>query len=218
MKIFDTKVRPKYVYQQYRSEQWLIDFFSFLDEYIQVNYYDKIDSYIEARDILHSNSDYLAFYTRYLLGIYKPLGSASISNYYDIGYVYDKGEPDVDSSVPSSESNLIYDDAALYDGTISQDQFITYLRFVCNYEYDICNLDYVCNFVAAWCGIKIEQIKIELGDKSVNELVPGPKIKITLPLSIATQDFVKLTFNYGDVMGWPKGVDLDFRVDTTTAS
>lgn len=209
MAIYDLKVRPKYVYQQYRSEQWLLDFFSFLDEYIQKNYYDTLDSYINARDILHSNSEYLTFYTRYLLGLYRPLGSASISNYFDIGYLYDKGGKDL------PQDNLIYDDAAVYDGTISQAQYLTYLRFVCNYDYEICNIDYVCNFVAQWCGINISDIKIELGDEG--DITPGPKIKIILPLSTATQDFVKLTFNYSDVMGWPKGVDLDFRISQSGA-
>lgn len=218
MAVTDLTVKPQYLYQQYRSEQWLLDFFKLLDDYKQENYYNRITEFIEARDILHSNSDYLTFYTRYLLGIYKPLGSASIANYYDTGDIFDKGGVDLydiyggrsdESEEPKEpESDLVYDDSAIYDGTISQDQYITYLRFILNYGYEICNLDYICNFVAAWCKISIEEIQVEYFKDS-------SRIMFTLPLTTVTSDFVKLTINYNDVMGWPKGVFLDFRVATS---
>lgn len=201
MAVVDLKVKPQYLYQQYRSEQWLLDFFKLLDDYKQENYYSRITEFIEARDILHSNSDYLTFYTKYLLGIDKPLGSASIANYYDTGDTYDEsGE---------SQKPLQYDDSAIYDGTITQAQYITYLRFIFNYSYEICNLDYICNFVAAWCKIPIDSIKVQYFKNS-------SRIMISLPLTTETVDFVKLTINYGDVMGWPKGVFLDFKVDSST--
>lgn len=198
MAVTDLQVKPQYLYQQYRSEQWLLDFFRLLDDYKQENYYNRITEFIEARDILHSNSDYLTFYTKYLLGIDKPLGSASIANYYDTGDTYDEsGE---------SKKPLVYDDSAIYDGTITQAQYITYLRFIFNYGYEICNLDYLCNFVATWCKIPIDSIRVQYFKNS-------SRIMITLPLTTETSDFVKLTINYNDVMGWPKGVFLDFKVD-----
>lgn len=184
-------VKPSYVYQQYRGEQWLIDFFNVIDSLKQEDYYNNIEKYINIRNIVNPIDDnYLSFYTKYLLGVYRPIGGNSVANYFDLNDYYDE--------------ELSYDDSIDFNGKITMEDFSVYLAYIYNYSYEIFNIDYLCRFIASWCNIFISEIKINLDTPN--------KIIIKLPSNQKNADFIKLVINYFNEMGFPFGVDLDIRI------
>lgn len=187
--IFQTKAQGQYIYQQYQKLEWLKKYAKFIDEYIQKNYFDKLKSMWETMDVGESLDPYLTFYTKWLFGLYRPLGGASISDYYDLNLLYDNGR--------------IFDDAQEADGLIQGEDYLKYIKFIYNYTQETWHIDHIIAFVADYCKIDPTDIYVDYSNKNV--------IKIKIPSTALTgADFIKLTINYYDAMCLPFPNVLDF--------
>lgn len=189
--VFDLKVRGQYIYQQYRSLTWLRDYAGFIDSYIQITYYDSLQEMWDTMNVAESEDPYLTFYTKWLFGLYRPLGGASVSDYFDIGLPYD--------------SSRIYDDASENNGLILADEYLKYIKFIYDYSEPTWSLDYIMRFAADYCDISPLEITIDLSDKN--------SVVFVLPPTQKTQDFTKIIINYADEMCLPFGNVINFKVE-----
>lgn len=188
---FSQTTRGQYIYQQYRGLQWLRDYANFIDKYIQNKYYNKLESMWDAIDVAASQSPFLTYYTKWYFGLYRPLGGASISDYYDIGLSYD--------------NNRIYDDAQDINGLIGPEEYLKYIRFIYDYSQQTWTLDYLMSFASDYCQIPIDNITLDLSDIK--------QVQIILPITDRTQEFAKLVINYYDEMCLPFGNVVNFKVE-----
>ena len=185
------ELADSYVYQQYRHLEWCIKYFAIVDNLINQYFVDTINDYIKAMSIQNSNSQYLTFYLKNLLGIERPMSAASLLNYYDIGLQFD--------------NKLKYDDSQNYGGKLNQRMFLIYLHYILNYKYEIFNIPFLIDFIAEWCEI----------NKNDLEVIPGwNKITIQLSPSLNAILFSKIIINYYNQMSMPLGVD--FNIETQT--
>ena len=71
--IFTIEAIKPYLYEQYKNIEGLEGLVEALANYIQDNYFSKIQEMWSCRDIARSLSPYLTFYSRYYLGIIRPI-------------------------------------------------------------------------------------------------------------------------------------------------
>lgn len=189
--IFKEKVKGQYIYQQYQRLEWLKRYAKFIDDYIQANYFDKLQEMWETMNVAESLDPYLTFYTKYLFGLYRPLGGASISEYYDLNLLYD--------------NDVIFDDALIANGLITADQYLKYIKFIYDYSQETWHIDHIIAFTADYCNITPEMIYVDYTDLN--------RIKVKIPsVALAGADFIKLIINYYDEMCLPFPNILDFSL------
>lgn len=190
--VFDHRVSAQRIYQQYRSKQWLRDYAALIDNFIQEEYFNALEMLWGEMNVATSMHPYLTFYTKWLFGLYRPLAGASLSEFYDTGLSYD--------------TQKIYDDAVEANGLITDEQYLKYIKFVCDYTAETWTIDYIIDFILNYCSLEdSSQILIDYDDKN--------EIKVLLPNSDATQEFVKLELNYRDAMGLPFGNVISFQIN-----
>lgn len=192
--IFDHQFDGTTIYQQYRSHQWLRDYSQVVANLKQELYSNQLATMWETINVAGSESDYLTYYTKWLFGLYRPLGGASLAEYYDTGRRFD--------------SDMIYDDAQSSNGLITAEQYLKYIKFIIDYQQPTWTMDWVIKFVSEYCNVDPDEIGVDFSDKT--------QIGISLPLSDVTNEFVKLEINYRDEMGLPFGNVLSFIVRTET--
>lgn len=188
--IFNVKARGQYIYNQYQSAEWLKAYSKFIDEYIQENYFDKLKEMWDTIDVAESLNPYLTFYTKWYFGLFRPLGGASISDYYDIGLLYD--------------NNRIFDDSQDANGLITGEQYLKYIKFIYDYTYETWHIDHLLAFVADFCNLSPTDIYLDFSFKE--------EIRVQIPAFEATQDFVKLVINYYDEMCMPFPNIINFLI------
>lgn len=188
--IFATKAKGQYIYQQYQSAEWLKQYSAFIDEYIQKTYFSALQEMWDTMNVAESLHAYLTFYTKWLFGLYRPLGGAAINEYYDIGLLYDNGK--------------IFDDSQNADGLIQGNDYLKYIKFIYDYTYETWSVDYIIKFVADYCNVSETDIGLDYSYPN--------EIRITMPPTNKTQDFVKLVINYYDEMCLPYPAILNFVV------
>lgn len=188
--VFDKELSGGKLYQQYKKLQWLRDFQLVVDNMKQDMYFNKLVDMWETIDVAESDHQYLTFYTKWLFGIFRPLSGASLSEYFDTGKSYD--------------TNQIYDDALQANGLITAEQYLKYIKFIIDYSKETWTLDYILSFVADFCEISPNEIEVDYKDKT--------EIKVILPNTTTTNEFVKLELNYRDAMGLPFGNVITFQV------
>lgn len=187
--IFKTDAKGQYIYQQYQKLEWLKKYAKFIDNYIKTNYFDKLKSMWETMDVGESLDPYLTFYTKWYFGLFRPLASASMSEFYDIGRLYD--------------NDMIYDDAQEADGLVSGEDYLKYIKFIYDYTQETWHIDHIVAFVADYCNIYPTLIYVDYSNKNM--------IKIKIPSStVMGADFIKLMINYYDAMCLPFPNVIDF--------
>lgn len=191
--VFDHAVNGGKLYQQYKKLQWLRDYQLVVDNFKQEIYFNKLAEMWDQIDVAESEHEYLTFYTKWLFGIYRPLSGASLAEYYDTGRSYDTGQ--------------IYDDAVKANGLITAEQYLKYIKFIIEYSQPTWTIDYILRWVADYCDININEIRVDYSNKN--------EIKVILPNSDVTNEFVKVELNYRDEMGLPFGNVISFEVDLT---
>ena len=192
--IFATKARGQYIYNQYQSAEWLKAYSKFIDGYIQETYFDKLKEMWDTIDVGTSLHEYLTFYTKWYFGLFRPLGGASISDYFDIGLLYDNGR--------------IFDDAQDANGLITGEQYLKYIKFIYDYTYETWHIDYILAFIADYCDISPTDIFLNYDFKE--------ECRILIPASEKAQDFVKLVINYYDEMCLPFSNIINFLIMSDT--
>lgn len=183
---------PPYLYEQYKSCLWVKKFFEIYQNQIVKNYFERLNDYMKAINVVESDSSFLTFYTRYLFGLHRPLGGASIQDFYDIGKLYDEDIPN------------IYDDATSSEGLITRDQYYTYIKYIYNYSQESWTPDYMARFIAEYCG-----------DFQPNDIAIKPRhleVTFILPNSETAKDFLKVIEVYGDEMGLPFKNIYNFKI------
>lgn len=189
--VFNITAKGQYIYQQYQRLEWLKKYAKFIDDYIQTNYFDKLSEMWDTINVAESLDPYLTFYTRYLFGLHRPLGGASITDFYDLDLLYDNAR--------------IYDDSQEADGLIDGEQYLKYIKFIYDYTYETWQLDHILAFVANYLG------DIDPTDIYIDFSTTKNTIKIRIPAqSVAVNDFIKLTIKYYDEMCLPFPAVLDF--------
>lgn len=189
--VAEVKPLPFEPYFQYRNSNALKEFFHIIHEYIEQNYFRAIESWLYE---LNFHNDYLASdYNRYflenMLGIYKPLGSSALSVYYDGGKEYD-------------EVGLIYDDSTVYDGTIKEELFKAFARYITDFQNPRVTIMELQRFIAEWCGVKESDV---LWKSSPKEIV------IFIPAGYTGNELQKILKAYYNELGLPFGITIDFR-------
>lgn len=192
--IFDVKARGQYIYQQYQDAEWLKAYGKFIDEYIQENYFNKLKAMWATMDVAESLEDYLTFYTKWYFGLFRPLGGASISDYYDIGLLYDNGR--------------IFDDAQDANGLVQGEQYLKYIKFIYDYTYETWHIDHILAFIADYCDLEATNIWVDYSFKE--------ECRVLIPANEKTQDFVKLVINYYDEMCLPFPNIINFLIMADT--
>lgn len=150
-------IRP-YLYEQYKNIEGLEGLVEALANYIQDNYFSKILEMWSCRDIARSLSPYLTFYSRYYLGIIRPIqvdsgdmdteiDTDTVKNLYDTAVKYDM--------------RFIYDDFYQSKPFITAAQFITFLRFIYDYSRLTWTHDYIISYASKMTGVEPIDIKIK---------------------------------------------------------
>lgn len=192
--VFATKIRGQYIYQQYQSVEWLKKYAKLIDEYIQTNYFNALETMWANIDIKDSMHEYLTFYTKWYFGLYRPLEGTSLSERYDLGLFYD--------------SEKIYDDAQDANGLIKGELYLKYLKFCLDYTYETWHIDHIVAFVANYC--EIDPTQIEVSYEYLNE------IRIRIPSTENSQAFIKMVLVNYDAMCLPYPNVLNFMVYSDT--
>lgn len=189
--VIESKAIPLHLYYQYRDNEALESFFEVLHNLINAEYFEFMRVAIAEQSVEHSRTEYLAFWSLNMLGLYKPLGAASLNVFYDIEERYDDSPP------------LTYDDAQEYDGTIGLPEFKRFLSFLLDYSEPVININTLVQFADRWC---------KFGDLTQVSIEPSLEgLTIRVPTTQQSGEFLKLLRAYYNELGLPYGINVDIR-------
>lgn len=187
------ELSPLVLYEQYKGSKLLTQVFERINYFIKTNYIDYLKELSNAMSVNGSKDIFLAFYMRNYFGIERPLGSASMASYYDIEEQFDI-------------KNVIYDEAAEYDGKIGILEFKKYIRFILDYENEVLNIPTLASFAARWIECKLSDIMII---QSIDTTT------FYIPQTFTSGEFIKLIFAYAKPLNLPYGAKIEFRYKNT---
>lgn len=196
--VIENRAIPLHLYYQYRDSEALESFFDVLHKLINVEYFEFMKTIVDEQSIEKSRTEYLAFWSLNMLGLYKPLGAASLNVFYDIEERYDDSPP------------LTYDDAQEYDGTIGLPEFKRFLSFLLDYSEPVININTLVQFAARWCKFN------DLSQVSIEPTLDG--LTICVPTTQQSGEFLKLLRAYYNELGLPYGVNVDIRYKEDSAN
>lgn len=189
--VLENKPMSLHLYYQYRNNAALEEFFEVVHSVIQEYYFEFLQIGNNETNLSKSRTEYLGFWSLNMLGLYKPLGAASLNVFYDIGEKFDNNPP------------LVYDDSQEYDGTIGLTEFKQYLLFILDYSRLVINIDTLINFAQNWCKFSSPR---EVDIKSTND-----GITLRIPTTQQSGEFLKLLRAYYNELGLPFGGSVDIR-------
>lgn len=156
------------LYEQYRRNEPVKEYFSFLRDYIQEKYFDmyyiKINEkyqaakYVKELNIKTGISAYLYFYALNILGVHAPYINAAYYT-YDVGLKYDSG--------------YTYDSGSIGE-RVSLTVFKKILAFVYNWGIEDWNVITLSQLIANFCEIdfvSINDIKVDYSQDRFNTFV-----------------------------------------------
>lgn len=191
--IFEIQPEPDYVYYQYREDMEL--FFKAIDQIIEENYFGRdLADLWGCRDLSNSNSTYMYFYSRYYLGLVRPVRidpsdfsteftSQNIINKYDTALFWDQ--------------RFIWDDFGEVSPEIPIALFIIMLRFIYHYGEVTWTHDLMIRYTAAMCNMSPNDIEISFErDKVIYWLVNSSTCRSFIEYT--KTDEYKLNFPYAN--------------------
>lgn len=191
--VFKIKPGSDYVYQQYRSIKEIEDFFGLVDEIIEEFYFgETLSNMWDCRNISNTNSEYMYFYSRYYLGLIRPVRinpndhssetpSDATINRYDTAMLWD--------------SRFIYDDYSLIDPEMPMSMFIAMIGFVYNYSEETWTHDLMMRYAAAMCNMSPNDVHLSFeNDKVIYWLLNSQQCRAFI--TYMAQDEYKLNFPF----------------------
>lgn len=176
------------LWQQYRKNQVIVDYFTFLQSYIQMKYYNFLmTSCVPALSIINSFNDYVQYYALNILDIPIPV-SISLGTKYDIGQQWDVGN--------------------IYDQTvgavqISVPQFKAMLAMIFNWSTSNWDIPTLFKITSTFTGLNYSQINI-VQDGSNADL-----FTITMTTNANTTLFKTLFLYYAPLLNLPFGISFN---------
>lgn len=175
------------LWQQYKKNDIIFNFFNYLRTYWQTQYFDYLNNTIIPNlSVYNTNCNYLYYFSESIFNIKPPIKISSGFK-YDIGQKYDNG--------------LTYD-AITGTVPVSYSEFKTILEFILDWSkpnWDIPSLFYL---ISKFTGLTWDNILIEQDSTNLD------LITITLPSSFSTSLFELMVNYYRDIFGLPFGVNF----------
>ena len=176
------------LWQQYRQNEPMVNYFNFLQSYWQGKYFDKLQGvYDVALSAMDTTTEYIQFYAKYILGIERPI-DITASSRYDSGYKYDKGVP-YDYSVNA--------------GVIKAADFQRMLFCIINWTQHSWNLEFLYWMVHTFTLLNYSDIAI------IQSGTDYDTFNITLPTTDTVKLFKSLLQNYTNYWNIPMGIKLN---------
>lgn len=200
LNVFITEAIKPYIYEQYKNIDGIDSVIEILANHIQKKYFTDIKEMWDARDIARSISPYLSFYSRYYLGIIRPIAmdasdvdteisTDTVKNLYDTGIRYD--------------TRYQYDDFYESQPFISAGQFITFLRFCYDYAQITWTHDFMIRYAAAMTDTDPIDVKMKF--------FPNKVVYYTIGITKA-RDFVTAHKNDAYQMNMPACNCYEFQL------
>lgn len=189
--VLENKPMPLHLYYQYRNNEALEEYFEVVHSVIQEYYFEFLQIGNNETNLEKARTEYIGFWSLNMLGLFKPLGAASLNVFYDIGEKFDNLPP------------LVYDDSQEYDGTIGLTEFKQYLLFILDYSRSVINIDTLISFAQNWCKFESPS---EVTIESTND-----GITLKIPTTQQSGEFLKLLRAYYNELGLPFGSYVDIK-------
>lgn len=202
----NTEVPKIKLWQQYEPNKTVKSLFVFLREHIQKKYFDilfkkeSLGSFTKELSIVNAATDFLEFYAKNILGIYRPF---FISDYQEW-----------DRNSKWDEGNL-WDTAALGE-KIPIDIFKKLLLFAYNWKYPVWNIETLIRLTADFIECPFSKVNIEFSNKYSH------MINIILPLEYEqnyyANAFYILVSTYPKLFNFPLGYTVGLVFNDTKSN
>jgi hypothetical protein len=174
-------------WQQYQASEPVVNFFTWFQGYLQETYFDAIEStYMPALGVYNNSTEYLEFYSKYVLGILRPLDITGTTR-WDSGYPWD----DVNKW-----------DMLESAGKISIESFRKMLLCIIDWANHDWSMVYLFDIVHNFTDIDYADITIVQNSTNLD------LVTITLATSTESKLFKTLIENYKSYWGIPLGISL----------
>lgn len=189
---FKVTLTPLYLYQQYQTNELLVDVFREVGNFIQETYIDGILKTITQGIAFRQEAfvnELFAFYATNIFGARPPLSGEAVSQFYDINLEYD-GEISFDSLIENQSS-------------VDLTTFKTMLEIMVDYNIENFNLEWFVELPSKWGGSHPNEVIPVLGEDSLTIWIPG---------SSQNANFVKLFVCLSKNMDLPFGFNIDYKI------
>lgn len=189
---FKVTLTPLYLYQQYQTNELLVDVFREVGNFIQETYIDGILKTITQGIAFRQEAfvnELFAFYATNIFGARPPLSGEAVSQFYDTNLEYD-GEISFDSLLENQ-------------GSVDLTTFKTMLEIMVDYNIENFNLEWFVELPSKWGGSHPNEVIPVLGEDSLTIWIPG---------SSQNANFVKLFVVLSKNMDLPFGFNIDYKI------
>lgn len=185
---------PEFIlWEQYKKSEPIKNYFSFLTDYFQTNYFDNAFTvYAKALGIYNSNTEFLQFFSKYFCGINRPVDITN-NPQWNYGYLYNNDN--LWSYVESS-------------GFISITAFRLLLLCILDWTEHDWNIEFLYKIINLFCGTGFNDILIEQDTTDLNLFT------ITIPSTDDTVLFKSLLENYKSLWNFPAGISFEIILTT----